>query len=55
MGFKILCQAEDFEYFFKINYVRVFLKNHAKSIGFQVVIKSQHLRFSYFSFGMVFI
>ena len=29
--------------FSKLLYARVFLKNHAKSIGFQVVIKSQHL------------
>ena len=41
--------------FSKLPYVRVFLKNHAKSIGFQVVIWSQNLRFSYFSFGLIFI
>ena len=35
-------------------YVRVFLKNYAKSIGFQEVIWSQILRFSYFSFGIIF-
>ena len=41
--------------FTKLAYVLVFLKNHAINIGFQVVILSQHLKFSYFSFGLVFI
>ena len=33
----------------KLPHARVFLKNHAKSIGFQLVIQSQNLKFSYFS------
>ena len=39
----------------KLPYERVFLKNNTKSIGFQMVIWSQNLRFSYFSFGLIFI
>ena len=38
MGFKIVCQVEDFVYFFKITLCTCVFKNHAKIIGFQVVI-----------------
>ena len=40
--------------FFKFLWGNVFLKNHGKSVGYQVVIWSQNLRFSYFSFGLIF-
>ena len=36
--------------FSKFIWENVFLKNHAKSVGFHVVIWSQNLRFSYFLF-----
>ena len=35
MGFKILCQVEDFEYFFQNYNIYVFLKKYTKSLDFK--------------------
>ena len=40
--------------FSKLPFLRVFLINHVKSIGFKMVILGQHFRFSYFLFGLIF-